>query len=258
MQHSESIKNLLPAMHAAWADIHGIEKSAENPHFRSKYIPLEHLTAAVKAAFLEHGLLLVQGCQPQSDLARFITVYTRILHVGTGEWLQVEMPLTLDKQTPQASGSVMTYGRRYTLQAALGIVADLDDDAENGMKREPKAKSGKKGPDGAKSVPEPPPPAPDEEEKPKRRGPGRPRKVPASTDVLSKEDSEKLREKLVEKGVNFQMLNNFLKLTFNVDDWHDMTYDQWTDVKPHVLKGAFNDPPEGEEKGEEGSDDTEL
>ncbi len=38
------------------------------------------------------------------------------------------MPIPFDKRAAQAAGSMLTYGKRYTLQAALGLVADADDD----------------------------------------------------------------------------------------------------------------------------------
>jgi len=41
-----------------------------------------------------------------------------------------EMELVMDKDTPQAQGSAITYARRYALTAMTGLVADMDDDGQ--------------------------------------------------------------------------------------------------------------------------------
>jgi hypothetical protein len=52
----------------------------------------------------------------------------------SGEWVQQEYLLPMDKVTPQGAGSAITYARRYALQAMAGIPA-VDDDAEAAMLR---------------------------------------------------------------------------------------------------------------------------
>jgi hypothetical protein len=54
---------------------------------------------------------------------------TRLTHVPTAEYEEDSMPLSAGKETPQGQGSAITYARRYSLMAALNIVADKDDDA---------------------------------------------------------------------------------------------------------------------------------
>ena len=57
-----------------------------------------------------------------------ITIFSRIWHVQTGEWIESELVMPLAQSSAQGAGSASTYGRRYTLSALLGIVADDDDD----------------------------------------------------------------------------------------------------------------------------------
>jgi hypothetical protein len=52
----------------------------------------------------------------------------RLMHVS-GEWLEEECLLPLDKNNAQGAGSAVTYARRYSLQSIAGVVADEDDDA---------------------------------------------------------------------------------------------------------------------------------
>jgi len=52
----------------------------------------------------------------------------------SGQWLQGEYLLPLDKVTPQGAGSAITYARRYALQSLVGIPS-VDDDSELAMYR---------------------------------------------------------------------------------------------------------------------------
>jgi hypothetical protein len=53
---------------------------------------------------------------------------TILLHVS-GEFVSSTAQIPLGKNEPQGYGSALTYLRRYSLAALLGIVADDDDDA---------------------------------------------------------------------------------------------------------------------------------
>ena len=52
----------------------------------------------------------------------------------SGQWLQSEYLLPMDKVTPQGAGSAITYARRYALQSLAGIPS-VDDDSELAMYR---------------------------------------------------------------------------------------------------------------------------
>jgi hypothetical protein len=52
----------------------------------------------------------------------------------SGEWLESEFVLPIVKKDPQASGSAITYARRYALVSVAGIPT-ADDDAESSMLR---------------------------------------------------------------------------------------------------------------------------
>jgi hypothetical protein len=54
-------------------------------------------------------------------------LHTRLLHTS-GQWIASEHPLPMSGK-PQEIGSALTYARRYSLSALLGIAADEDDDA---------------------------------------------------------------------------------------------------------------------------------
>ena len=64
----------------------------------------------------------------------FAGVETVIMH-SSGEWISGEFMLKCSKNDPQGMGSAITYAKRYALKA-LGLMPDLDDDAEAAMFRQ--------------------------------------------------------------------------------------------------------------------------
>jgi len=97
-------------------------KDADNPHFRSKFVPLGGAIEAIRPAMREHGLFI---SQPPGGGG----VYTIIRH-ESGQMQITWSHVPLDKQTPQGMGSALTYSRRYAMMGAAGAEGDVDDDAE--------------------------------------------------------------------------------------------------------------------------------
>ncbi len=138
MNHSESIKQIAAALAAFQREVKDPTRNGENPHFKSKYVQLDGLLAAVRPILANHGLSLMQSTGGDGVN---ISVSTLIMHTS-GEWIETE-PLVLKAQqaTPQGAGSACTYGRRFSLSAALGVAWDDDDDgnAASAQKPAPKA-----------------------------------------------------------------------------------------------------------------------
>jgi hypothetical protein len=123
MEKSESIKNLAIAMCKAQSEMGGAHKGANNPFFKSKYADLGEVVKAVKEPFATNGLSYVQF--PINDGDR-IGVETILMH-DSGEWLMEKFTVKATKQDAQGAGSVITYCRRYGLQAVAGIPSEDDD-----------------------------------------------------------------------------------------------------------------------------------
>jgi hypothetical protein len=125
MNMSTAVESLFPALIKAQSELKHAIKSAENPHFRSKYADLGAVWDAAKEALSSNDLAALQDAVCDEN---GLAVNTRIIH-SSGEWIDFASPaIPLDKRSAHGIGSALTYGRRYSLSAALGIVADLDDD----------------------------------------------------------------------------------------------------------------------------------
>jgi hypothetical protein len=59
---------------------------------------------------------------------------TTLVH-ASGQWIKGEMPIITNKMDPQGLGSAITYYRRYSLAAMIGVAPDDDDDAELAQNR---------------------------------------------------------------------------------------------------------------------------
>lgn len=132
MKQSESISTLAPALVAAQAEIAGVVKSASNPFFKSNYADLNSVILEIKPIFVKNGFAIIQF--PVSD-ENGVGVLTRVQHTS-GEFIEERFTLPLSKPDPQQAGSAITYAKRYALKA-LGLMPDLDDDAEGAMYRQP-------------------------------------------------------------------------------------------------------------------------
>jgi hypothetical protein len=52
---------------------------------------------------------------------------TRLIHSSSGQWIEAVYPLKPQKEDPQGYGSALTYARRYSLSALVGVIVDDDD-----------------------------------------------------------------------------------------------------------------------------------
>lgn len=131
MNTSESTTSILKALIQVQGQMPAFSKDATNPFHRNKYLTLHELMQGLRPLLTKHGLVLSQGSrdtQVMDDNSMCITMFSRIWHVQSGEWMESELVMPLAQSSAQGAGSASTYGRRYTLSALLGIVADDDDD----------------------------------------------------------------------------------------------------------------------------------
>ena len=136
---SEELNELATALSAAQAEFTAVPKDSQNPFFKNTYASLKSVVEAASPVITKHGLSIAQfvGYDEHGQ----DTLTTWLLH-KSGQFIAEEMRLhiTPDSKNPsQAQGSATSYARRYAYQAALGLVADEDDDAQKAVGDQRKA-----------------------------------------------------------------------------------------------------------------------
>lgn len=116
--------SLSAAMAKAFVAIEGATKSANNPHFKSKYADLGAVIEAVKPALIANGLFFTQRCHPADN---GVCVETVLHHEGGEEVSLGRLFVPANKQDAQGFGSALTYARRYGLLTAFGVPTEDDD-----------------------------------------------------------------------------------------------------------------------------------
>lgn len=125
MKKSDSIASLAAALAIAQGQMKGAIKDSANPFFKSKYADLASVVEAIRVAFSLNGLSYIQTVEP-SDKDE-VRVETTLLH-SSGEWIACGvLSLPVSKADAQGYGSALTYARRYSLSAAVGVAPEDDD-----------------------------------------------------------------------------------------------------------------------------------
>jgi len=125
MPQSDSLDKLIPALFAAKGEFPVLGKDGENPHFKSSYTTLKYVMTTIDPILREHGLFITQA-PTHVDGQPALT--TSLIHAETQQFLESTMLLMMAKSDPQAQGSGISYGKRYSYMSILGLVSDEDDD----------------------------------------------------------------------------------------------------------------------------------
>jgi hypothetical protein len=125
------MKELQEAFAKAQAAFKPLKKNKKNPFFNSSFADLDSINDSTKEALTSNGLSISSNATTNGQI---VTVETVIMH-SSGQSLRVSAISAKAKdETPQSIGGAVTYLRRYSLQAALNISADEDDDGNSNQK----------------------------------------------------------------------------------------------------------------------------
>jgi hypothetical protein len=117
-------KAIVTAMFAVQTGMKAALKDAKNPAFKSTYADLGSVWEACRDA-LKAAKVLVSQDVTSDDCG--VSISTRFTHEST-QWMEFgPLYIPLAKKDAQAVGSAVSYGRRYSLSAALGVIAEDDD-----------------------------------------------------------------------------------------------------------------------------------
>ncbi len=123
---SDKINEVGAALALAQADVDGASKDKENPHFKSAYADLASVWEACRAALTKNGLAVTQVPTGEGKVVRLTTL---LVH-KSGQWIGGTSTMNAGQDTPQAVGSCLTYLRRYSLSAIVGVAPEDDDGNE--------------------------------------------------------------------------------------------------------------------------------
>ena len=124
IETSADTAKLDAALAKAQGEIEAAAKDSVNPHFKNRYADIAAVWAAIRPAMAKHGISVTQWPVHAEDGR--LHIVTRLAHAG--EWIRAHFSIPVTKQDPQGYGSSITYARRFALAAAVGVVADEDDD----------------------------------------------------------------------------------------------------------------------------------
>lgn len=152
MKTSENIDQITGALIKFQCSLDPIRAEKKNTYFKSSYADLAGIWNAIRPSLLEHSLAVVQDAVTLSD---GVSVYTRILH-SSGQWMEFgPLMIPMGKKDAHSTGSAISYAKRYGLAAALGLVAEEDDDgnrAVDSIKKSTKKITSEEDDDGNKSA----------------------------------------------------------------------------------------------------------
>lgn len=136
-------KTLTKALFSIQQEIGIIGKDANNPFHKSRYATLEHVWEIVKPKLLKYNICIEQPALTTAEGAGCETIIT---HVESGEEKKSVLILPLPEKGlgAQGVGSCISYARRYSLTAALGLVVGEEDD--DGEAAQGRAGNGQKSP----------------------------------------------------------------------------------------------------------------
>ena len=131
---SESIVKLGEALSKAQGEMPAAQMNAVNPFLKNKYADLGSIIKAAQPVLEKHGLAISQlTTSDHGDIG----IVTMLIH-SSGEYIgsTITLPLSESKgiSQAQAAGAIITYLRRYSYAAILGMYADEDTDGNQPQK----------------------------------------------------------------------------------------------------------------------------
>lgn len=144
MKKSEQINELALALSKAQLSIKGALEDSSNPHFRSNYASLKSYIDSAKEALSKNGLAITQLIQDSDyEGMNSISVETFLMH-SSGQWISSIFSMPVSKLDAQGVGSAITYARRYSFAATIGIAPMEDDDGNQAVNAAPKQEKNEK------------------------------------------------------------------------------------------------------------------
>lgn len=130
MTQSENVTELLVALEAVQSELPTMPKNT--PAYGYKYADLDTITQTIKPILHRHGIAYLQSIGGSSQ--EQMTLTTRVFNTK-GQYIEdtafLPVITSAKNNAAQTLGMSITYMRRYTLCAMLGITSDEDTDVNS-------------------------------------------------------------------------------------------------------------------------------
>ena len=124
------MNKLFEALVKAQAEMPVVGKNNENTHFKYRYADIVDIIKACGPVLHKHGLAIVHimGFEGETNFLETILTHT------SGESLRSKVKIVPAKTDLQSFGGAITYLRRYSYAAIIGLaISDEDDDGQSAM-----------------------------------------------------------------------------------------------------------------------------
>ena len=127
-----AINEISEALCKAQHEMEGAKKDTSNPFYKSKYADLASVIYAIKEPLCKNNLSYTQLVESNDEGKTFLK--TILMH-KSGQSISSKMLVKPTRDDMQGLGSAITYARRYSLQAIVGLSSEDDDgNAASGLK----------------------------------------------------------------------------------------------------------------------------
>ena len=128
--HSQDIKELSKALALVQSEMQVAGKKKDNPFFKSKYADFQSVVEASRPAMVKNDLSITQIITEKEEGSYLVTM---LMH-NSGQFLRSVKKISPAKTDIQSYCSYVTYCKRMSYSALLGVVcADEDDDGEQAV-----------------------------------------------------------------------------------------------------------------------------
>jgi ERF superfamily len=122
---SDDINELATALAKAQAEMNIAEINKMNSFFRSKYADFKSVVYAARPSLTKYGLAVTQDLLTYEDGSTML--HTVLLH-SSGQWMESRMRIIPPKNDIQTMSSYITYMKRITYSALIGVTTGEEDD----------------------------------------------------------------------------------------------------------------------------------
>lgn len=141
-ERSESIGSLAKSLVKALGELQDVVKTqtAKAGSFSYSYATIADVLGMARPILAKHGIALMQTAEVNNGEA---VISTTLMH-ESGEYITHQPTRLPAGQKAQETGSAITYARRYSLMAALGLATEDDDGASAPRRDIPRARANAK------------------------------------------------------------------------------------------------------------------